>query len=232
MYFGILHILPGMRTKHTCLLRRPSKPTCEVGERKAVNSTSNVGTRPVAQLFEMLITRPGVGRPFALHLNNILEAGGCEVLLVLGGGEYWASEIPASFKTELAPLGEVAVGVQGVVVGTRREAHVLELEVAARLEVVECYLDDLREILEAAEHHSSKDEVELFSPGPLLFEVVDLEDKIWGNTSSAEVVLVSNSWVKQQRYSDAQRWLNWAQINANHLQKLVSIYIRQGARLR
>jgi hypothetical protein len=95
----------------------------------------------------------------------------------------------------------------------------LELEVAARLEVVECYLDDLREILEAAEHHSSKNEVELFRPGPLLFEVVDLEDKIWGNTSSTDVVLVSNSLVKQ-RYLDAQRWLNWAQINTNHLWQL------------
>lgn len=97
----------------------------------------------------------------------------------------------------------------------------MELEVAARLEVVECYLDDLREILEAAEHHSSKNEIELFSPGPLLFEVVDLEDKIWGNTSSTDVVLVSNSGVKQ-RYSDAQRWLNWAQISTNHLRKLAS----------
>ena len=108
--------------------------------------------------------------------------------------------------------------MEGAVVGAGGKRHVLHLEVAAGLEVIVGDLYGSGEVVEAAEHHAREDEVELVVPGPLLFDVVDLENEVRGDAASDGV-----SWELEQRGLEidegggVQVGLDGTQINAGDL---------------
>ena len=131
-----------------------------MSKRQPLQSARDIGVCENAQVFELSVARPVVGRPLLLHLDNVFEPSRREVVFVFRDGENGPLEVQAGFKTSSAPFREIAVGVQRLVVRLRRKSHVLQLEIAAGFKVVESDPDNSREILEAAKHHASKDEIE------------------------------------------------------------------------
>lgn len=125
-------LIPRLRAEQQRLLPGPPQPACEVRQAKSLEPAAQSLERPQPQLLEPLVAGPRVGGPLPLDDGHVLEAGVAHVALVLGGGEDGAARVGGGGEDVVAPLGEVAGGVEGGVVAADGDGELLELEVAAR----------------------------------------------------------------------------------------------------
>jgi len=136
----VLELLPQIRTEGQHLGHGPAQPAREVRRRDALEPAVEVGQRPGAELLELGVLGPAVRGPHAHRLDDVLEAGVPQVVLVLGGREDGASARCGGLERQFAPLREVRVGGEGTVVATGWVGEVLDLEVAARGDVAGVWL--------------------------------------------------------------------------------------------
>ena len=129
----------------------------------------------------MLASRPTIHRPLEVLLNHIHKARffkqPCVAPRICPGHAHLCS------RGERRELPVVDVGVlERTVDGAHGKHEVLELEVPARVELVECGLDDQQGVFEAGQKGAAVDEVESLAIVPLVIGVVYLKVAVWRNT--------------------------------------------------
>ncbi len=90
---------------------------------------------PGAQVLVLLVAGASGLWPLAVGLEDVFEASVEQVLLVLGDRKDRPATLGRRFDAQGAPLHEVAVGPEGAVVAAGGVAELVDLKVAARLDV-------------------------------------------------------------------------------------------------
>lgn len=130
----------------------------------------------------MRISRPPVRRPPVNHLGDIDKTRVNHLLLVQNGAGGRAVQGTRGLEHEVGPLADEGGGRQSAVVAARREANVLALNPAAGGEALVALCKEAGPVDDGADEHAGKDEVEGVGKGPFVFEVVDLEAEVGGDT--------------------------------------------------
>ena len=131
----------------------------------------------------LLILRPRVHRPLVLHLDHILKTGINHLLLIPASRIQGDADLDAGLEEQHVPLLRVAVVGEGAVIAVQRAEDVANLDVAARVHVVQGLGEEARPVLDRARHEARVDEVEVVDKVPVGLEVVDEELDVGGDAA-------------------------------------------------
>jgi hypothetical protein len=175
---AVLELVPHLAAEHKRLLLGPPQDAREQRQRQALEALVDVVVAPRANLLVVLVGRPRVEGPLELGACDVHETGLAHPLLELVTLDHGPVDGLARVLEELAVARNVAVLGKGAVVGSVRQLDLLELDVAARLEVVARLAHKVLVRHEAAGEDAGEDEVERRVPRPLFLKVVGLEGDV------------------------------------------------------
>lgn len=172
---------PHLGAERQRLVPAPAQKPREQRQRKPLQSGIQIRVRPHPDLLVMRVPRPPIHRPLARPLRHALEARRLHHARVRRREVHPPPGLGGALAEERRQPVQRRGGGQGAVVAAVGEGEVLHLEVAAGLEVREGFGEEVGVRGDGAREDAAEDEVEGLGPGPVLFEVVELEGEVWGD---------------------------------------------------